>query len=159
MPTAPPTDEKAREEYKAYQSKWSGMYNSAQWRGVPHGLRIRTLARDPICKICKQRPSTVADHIKDHRGDLMLFADFANLQGLCASCHSEKTAAVWGFGGSPEKQVAIPANTFIVSALTAPEQEKVKATEQTPETKAEKKRLTDFGAGLLAHLCELREGS
>jgi len=156
MPLALPTDQKPREALEAYKSQWKHMYDSAQWRSVPHGLRIRTLARDPICKICKQRPSSIADHIKDHKGDMMLFADFGNLQGLCTGCHSEKTAAAWGFGGNAEKQAAIPANTFIVSALTAQEQEKVKATEQTPESLAEKKRLTDFGSGLLAYLRESR---
>lgn len=57
------------------------------------------LARDPICKKCNRCPSTHADHIKPHKGDWALFCDMANLQGLCASCHSKKTAGEdGGFG-------------------------------------------------------------
>ena len=32
------------------------------------------------------------DHIIPHRGDMQLFWDVANWQGLCKSCHSKKTA-------------------------------------------------------------------
>jgi len=33
------------------------------------------------------------DHIQDHKGDRALFADLDNLESLCHSCHSRKTAA------------------------------------------------------------------
>jgi hypothetical protein len=42
--------------------------------------------------ICHRRASTVADHIKSHKGVWALFCDLLNLQGLCAECHSRKTA-------------------------------------------------------------------
>lgn len=68
------------------------MYHTAAWAR----LRYLVLARDPICKDPQKtechRPSTVADHIKDHRGDPKLFYDLANLQGLCKECHNAKTA-------------------------------------------------------------------
>jgi hypothetical protein len=32
-------------------------------------------------------PSTVADHIKEHKGDEQLFFDRDNLQALCKTCH------------------------------------------------------------------------
>lgn len=51
-------------------------------------IRRRILARDPSCCSCHINPSTQVDHIV--RGD---DHDEANLQGLCAPCHAEKTAA------------------------------------------------------------------
>jgi 5-methylcytosine-specific restriction protein A len=74
---------------------WGKWYDTAHWRN----LRVRVLARDPICKMCSRAASIVADHIKPHRGDWSLFCDLNNLQGLCASCHSIKTAREdGGFG-------------------------------------------------------------
>jgi 5-methylcytosine-specific restriction enzyme A len=67
------------------------------WYGRVHWKRLRTLvlARDPICVICNRAPATDADHIIPHKGDWFLFCggvNMQNLQGLCATCHSEKTA-------------------------------------------------------------------
>lgn len=46
------------------------------------------LRRDPICLICREKPSTQVDHIiaKPEGRDTL-----ENLQGLCESCHSRKT--------------------------------------------------------------------
>lgn len=48
-------------------------------------LRLMVLARDPICMICHERPSTDADHIvaKARGGS----DELSNLQGLCGWCH------------------------------------------------------------------------
>lgn len=51
----------------------------------------------PLCANPDQNPrctlvTTVVDHIVPHRGDVVLFWDQTNWQGLCASCHSSKTA-------------------------------------------------------------------
>ena len=58
-------------------------------------LRPEQMLREPFCAECRKRgvrtPATVADHIRPHRGDWKLFTDPANLQSLCASCHSKKT--------------------------------------------------------------------
>ena len=48
--------------------------------------RKRILERDPICKVCDNALSTIADHIvpgDDH--------SYENLQGICDPCHREKT--------------------------------------------------------------------
>ena len=56
-------------------------------------LREMVLRRDPVCVLCEQKgltvPATEADHIRPKRdgGEDSL----ANLQGLCKSCHSNKT--------------------------------------------------------------------
>lgn len=64
----------------------------SRWRR----LRKMVLARDPICTACKRAPSTDADHIvpKSRGGQ----NTFENLQGLCHSCHSSKTATHDGGG-------------------------------------------------------------
>lgn len=51
-------------------------------------LRAQVLARDPVCRICTVRPSTVADHIVPMTDDHRLEA----LQGVCEPCHRLKTA-------------------------------------------------------------------
>jgi len=77
---------------------WEKWYSRAHWRR----LRTLVLARDPVCKMCNRAASTVADHIKPHRGVWELFCDLLNLQGLCHECHSRKTAAEdSGFGNAP----------------------------------------------------------
>lgn len=55
----------------------------------PGGIRARILARDPICTICHDALSTVADHIiaKANGGT----DEDSNLRGVCASCHAKST--------------------------------------------------------------------
>lgn len=59
-------------------------------------LRDLKLATDPLCELELREGKTVAatqvDHIKPHRGNKALMFDWSNLQSLCASCHSRKTA-------------------------------------------------------------------
>lgn len=92
---------KAAPESKPKRKKpfWHKWYHTAQWKN----LRLLVLHRDPICKICRRVASTVADHIIPHRGNRSLFADMANLQGVCKVCHDIKTASEdGGFGNEPE---------------------------------------------------------
>lgn len=75
---------------------WRALYNTKRWKD----LRLLILRRDPICTKCNRNPSTVADHIHDHKGDLQLFYDVNNLHGLCKPCHDEKTGSTFGQGGT-----------------------------------------------------------
>lgn len=60
--------------------------NSTRWLK----LRAMVLARDPVCKVCGNEPSTDADHkIPIRDGGAKWSLD--NLQGLCHRCHSAKT--------------------------------------------------------------------
>jgi len=36
--------------------------------------------------------ATIVDHIKPHRGDMVMFWDSSNWQPLCKPCHDRKTA-------------------------------------------------------------------
>ena len=60
--------------------------NSTRWLK----LRAMVLRRDPVCKTCKDEPSTDADHkIPIRTGGAKWSLD--NLQGVCHGCHSKKT--------------------------------------------------------------------
>ena len=80
MPSQP--DDRPSPSRRGYDRKW---------------MRLRRwfLARHPLCAHCLQRgfttPATEVDHIKPLRdGGARL--DQTNLQALCKSCHSRKTA-------------------------------------------------------------------
>jgi len=62
----------------------------------------------PLCVECgklgRLTIATVCDHIIPHKGDMGLFYDYGNLQGLCTHCHAVKTATDDGaFGNSTGK--------------------------------------------------------
>lgn len=68
-----------------------GWQRSDRRERLPTGwqkIRAAILARDPVCVLCRVRPSTHCDHIKaktdDHRP--------AHLQGVCAECHAQKSS-------------------------------------------------------------------
>jgi 5-methylcytosine-specific restriction enzyme A len=64
------------------------LYDSVRWRKA----RIIFLNKNPLCVLCtkigREEPATIVDHIKEHKGDPVLFWDETNWQGLCATCHS-----------------------------------------------------------------------
>jgi 5-methylcytosine-specific restriction enzyme A len=61
--------------------------NTAEWKR----LRELQLQTEPLCRRCLQRErrvqATIADHIRPHRGNPVLFFDPRNLQSLCKPCH------------------------------------------------------------------------
>ena len=59
--------------------------------------RRAVLRRDPVCVVCQQKPSTVADHHPVSRRDLVAQAvtdpDAPHrMRGVCGPCHSTETA-------------------------------------------------------------------
>jgi 5-methylcytosine-specific restriction protein A len=77
---------------------WHRWYDEAWYRRS----RLSFFA-NPANVICAtpdcNRPATDLDHKIPHKGNRRLFEDVRNWQGLCASCHSEKTAREdGGFG-------------------------------------------------------------
>jgi 5-methylcytosine-specific restriction protein A len=74
------------------------VYATSRWAAA----RREVLARDPTCRSCGAAPSTDVDHDVPLREVLAGGGDpydVGNLVGLCASCHSRKTAAEVGLGG------------------------------------------------------------
>jgi 5-methylcytosine-specific restriction protein A len=69
---------------------------SAAWRRI----RTQVLAEEPLCRMCAARglvvPATDVDHIQDSRADYSDDNSRSNLQSLCHSCHSIKTARSMG---------------------------------------------------------------
>lgn len=82
---------KPRERSDAAKA-WRWMYGTGAWKQ----LRSEQLLREPWCRECAARGirtrATDVDHARDHKGDWAVFADEKNLQSLCHSCHSRKTA-------------------------------------------------------------------
>lgn len=77
---------------RGYTSKWTQY--SKDYR-----------SRHPLCVECEKHGrlilADVVDHIIPHRGDMALFWDKSNHQGLCKRCHDIKTAAEdGGFGNT-----------------------------------------------------------
>lgn len=71
---------------------YSHLYNDRRWKEE----RVLFLQQNPCCVDCAKknivRLATVVDHIKPHRGDLQLFWDWVNWQGLCKWHHNSKTS-------------------------------------------------------------------
>jgi 5-methylcytosine-specific restriction protein A len=63
------------------------LYDSARWKG----LRAHQLRHFPLCKHCLKRQritaATIANHVKPHKGDPVLFFDPLNLESTCKPCH------------------------------------------------------------------------
>lgn len=64
----------------------SPIYSTSTWTRVSKVIR----RRDPMCKVCNERPSTQVDHITAINDGGEPF-DPANLQGICSRCHHAKS--------------------------------------------------------------------
>lgn len=89
---APAARNRRHREYDATRASAARRGYGKRWRR----LRLLHLQQHPLCRICeadgRTELATEVDHIKPHRGILDLLFDRANLQSLCKSCHSRKTA-------------------------------------------------------------------
>lgn len=88
------THERSKREQKREEdpsARLYGLYRTARWRR----LRASKLLEDPFCAHCRtegrRRPWDELDHVIPHKGDLQLFWDEGNLQGLCRKHHNAKT--------------------------------------------------------------------
>lgn len=68
------------------RAPWRKLYGR-RWRAA----RLAYLQRNPLCVMCstagRVEPATVVDHVRPHRGDVSLFWDQCNWQGLCTTHH------------------------------------------------------------------------
>ena len=80
--------------------------NSAQWRAI----RAQKLGANPWCECCVRHgckrcaPVARPANQVDHRDGNSHNNEMANLQSLCAPCHSRKTAVENGGFGNPKAQ-------------------------------------------------------
>jgi 5-methylcytosine-specific restriction endonuclease McrA len=84
------------------RDQYQFLYEGNRWQD---GIRPKILQRDPFCKRCGMHPSVVVDHRvpagesirqvrESGRYPFSPYAGFyllSNLQGLCRSCHAQKT--------------------------------------------------------------------
>lgn len=74
-------DRKARHDQTRPTANERGY--GAKWREA----RAAFLTKHPRCEMCDQ-PATVVDHKTPHKGNMRLFWDRSNWQGLCAHHHN-----------------------------------------------------------------------
>ena len=83
---------RSKDQRSAEAQAWRWMYGTDVWKR----LREDQLLQEPFCRECARRGvrryATDVDHIRDHKGDWAVFTDPGNLESLCHSCHSRKTA-------------------------------------------------------------------
>ena len=96
-------DELAAKRRESRRLKFKGPSTDRGYDYRWRKLRNRFIAQHPHCAECLKRGvitmATDVDHIIPHRGDARLLYDENNLQSLCKSCHSRKTATEdGGFG-------------------------------------------------------------
>ena len=100
-------DELAAKRRESRRLKFKGTSTDRGYDYRWRKLRNRFIAQHPHCAECLKRGvitmATDVDHIIPHRGDARLLYDENNLQSLCKSCHSRKTATEDGGFGN-EKQ-------------------------------------------------------
>jgi 5-methylcytosine-specific restriction protein A len=89
----------AKQKARAARAKLNDVAKAgAKLYALPAWKRLRRqwLEAHPLCSDCAGvglvEAATDVDHITPHRGDRALFFDRNNLQSLCHSCHSRKTA-------------------------------------------------------------------
>jgi 5-methylcytosine-specific restriction protein A len=83
--------------HTAQADKARGTATQRGYTGRGHqAFRRAVLQRDPICVLCHQRQSTVADHHPTSRRDLLEQGlnpnDPQYGRALCATCHNKATA-------------------------------------------------------------------
>ena len=86
-------DPRKAEQAVAYD-RWRGSASSRGYDARWQRLRLMALAREPLCRRCKERgvvtAATLVDHIRPLRSGGT--NSDSNLQSLCVACHAEKTA-------------------------------------------------------------------
>jgi len=106
MPTRPKRLKRAPDDVPQHMPR-----ETANERGYTYRwqqVRAGWLRSHPLCVRCEGDGRTVVatdvDHIVPHKGDMNLFWDIEhNVQSLCHSCHSAKTAEEdGGFGNKIE---------------------------------------------------------
>ena len=105
MPTRPPTYGQRQAALSPPKRQPAEKRLSASAQGYGHEwrkLRLMVLRSQPICAHCRRAPARQVDHIlaKAKGGD----DSAANLQGLCARCHSVKSVREDGALGKGSRE-------------------------------------------------------
>lgn len=94
MASVYPREDRRSAHARGYTKAWAKC--SKQFLSTYYFCGMRPNQQAPVMSDCHRRglktPATQTDHVTPHRGDQVLFWDEGNLQALCMSCHSRKTA-------------------------------------------------------------------
>ena len=98
---------KAKEKIKAYDKERGSAQDrgyDAKWNRFAAAYR----KSNPLCVMCEKvgvyTLAQCVDHIIPHKGNMELFWDTDNVQGLCTKCHTTKTASEDGGWSNPIKR-------------------------------------------------------
>ena len=90
----------SRQQQDARRGAASERGYDARW----HRARTAYLSEHPLCVMCEAEgkivAATIVDHIKAHKGDMVLFWDESNWQSLCLYHNSAKAAREEGAFGN-----------------------------------------------------------
>jgi len=75
-------------ERRADPERTDAYYSSRHWRK----LRAAKLREEPLCRACRAEGKVTAANEVDHIDGNRENEDWDNLQSLCKTCHSSKTA-------------------------------------------------------------------
>jgi 5-methylcytosine-specific restriction protein A len=76
------------EQQASDSAPWRTLYTTPRWRKLRKAILLRDLFTCNSCRRLEGDSSLlVADHIRPHRGNMLLFWDESNLQTLCKTCH------------------------------------------------------------------------
>lgn len=91
-PSGARSERERKQEFDKKRGTAAARGYDARWRK----LRTLVLADEPLCRTCLAAgyttPASEVDHIIPARQQRGLFYTRSNLQALCKSCHSKKTA-------------------------------------------------------------------
>ncbi|MEI6798425.1 MAG: HNH endonuclease [Pseudomonadota bacterium] len=82
-----PCEAKAETARKAIYDERRPSSSARGYTSAWDKARKAYLYKHPLCTRC-DKPASVVDHIKAHKGDQTLFWDSSNWQALCAPCHN-----------------------------------------------------------------------
>ena len=82
---------KPKQAARRESAQWHSWYSLPIWTD---DLRPGQLLREPFCRECARQgirtPATDVDHVRDHRGDWVLFTDRDNLQAFATPATAAK---------------------------------------------------------------------
>lgn len=96
-----------RREQRSYYDTRRGSSAARGYDARWQRARIVHLQQEPFCRACRAEGKAVAatevDHIRPHKGDMVLFWNRNNWQSLCSRCHKRKTVREDGGFGMKQK--------------------------------------------------------
>lgn len=79
----------SQDKQRNQRSPWRKWYSLKRWKDMRERVLLAAMYTCAMCgRLEGNTAKLVADHIKPHRGNPVLFWNESNLQVLCSECHS-----------------------------------------------------------------------